>query len=244
MPLPMVARRAERDPVLIFDLDGTMLAVNSFPCWVRFMLRAPFAQLRPAQRTRAVAATLLLLALRKTGLIGHEDFKRRLQHRWQAATAGDRGAAEQLLISQLLRAVRPEMAPALAAIATGSIDAVLATAAVADYAEGLGRALGFAHVLATKRQRAPSEPSNAGAQKRDAVMQFLAGRGWHERPRIVFTDHRDDLPLMRLCETVVWFGTARDRATLERDLPHLRIAVGPEAVADVLQDTRAEAAMG
>jgi phosphoserine phosphatase len=243
MPLPMVARRAQRDPVLIFDLDGTVLAVNSFPFWVRFMLRAPFAQLRPTQRLRVAAATLLLLASRKAALIGHEDFKRRVQHRWQEATADDRGAAEQLLIGQLLRAVRPEMAPALAAIASGSIDAVLATAAAADYAEGLGRALGFTHVLATKRRRAPSEPSNAGIRKCETVMEFLAGRAWLERPRIVFTDHRDDLPLIGQCQTIIWFGAPRDRSALGRDLPHLRIA-GPEAIAQVLREARAETVLG
>jgi phosphoserine phosphatase len=240
----MVARRAERDPVLIVDLDGTVLAVNSFPCWVRFMLWGPVAQRGLAHRSRVAGATLFLLALRKAGLIGHEDFKRRLQHRWQVATAGDRGASEQLLIGRLSRTVRPEMAPALAAIASGSIDAVLATAAVADYADGLGRALGFAHVLATKRQRGAGEPSNAGMHKRDAVMKFLVDRGWQERPRIVFTDHLDDLPLIAQCSTVAWFGAAQDRAVLAQGLPHLRIAASPEAIAEILREAHAEAAMG
>ena len=34
---------SKADPVFIFDLDGTLISVNSFPHWVIYMLRGKFA---------------------------------------------------------------------------------------------------------------------------------------------------------------------------------------------------------
>ena len=87
-------------------------------------------------------------------------------------------------------------------------DAVLATAAAADYAEPLGRRLGFQHVLATRADRSAGEPANAGAVKRRSVDDFLRHAGWRDRSLILFTDHLDDLPLILDCDVVCWFGSA------------------------------------
>ena len=42
--------------------------------------------------------------------------------------------------------------------------------------------------------------------KRDRVLALLRQLDWFTRPRILFTDHLDDLPLMRECDAVFWFG--------------------------------------
>ncbi|HXS41096.1 MAG TPA: haloacid dehalogenase-like hydrolase [Stellaceae bacterium] len=222
----MVARRSGEIPVLIFDLDGTILAVNSFPHWAAYVARGCFPHLGLGRRARIASAAIALLGLRKLGLCDHETLKRRLQHLWQSATLDDGGACELNFIGGLSRHVRPELKPILAAVAAGKVDAVLATAAAADYADALGRSLGFADVLATPRSRRPSEPSNRGEHKRDSVMTLLRARGWQDRPRAVFTDHADDLPLIRLCQTLYWFGTARDLAAIEAMLPELRVFAG------------------
>ena len=212
--------------MLILDLDGTILSVNSFRRWVLCLMHARFPHLAPTERLAVACATLRALSERKMRLTGHEALKWRLQKLWQAATDGDGGASEGAFVDELMGFVRPELVPVLNAVASGRVDAVLATAAVGDYAYGLGKALGFSHVLATNPQRAATEPSNVGERKRQAVLDFIAGRGWQDRPRILFTDHEDDLPLMRVCRTVYWFGSDRERSAIQRIAPKIDLRPG------------------
>lgn len=200
--------------VVILDLDGTVLSVNSFRLWVAHMLRARFPHLPPIKRLGIALAAGRLLAARKTGLMGHEALKWRLQQLWCRAVEGGETGPEAALVERLKSFVRPELYPVLAAVADGRMDGVLATAAVADYAHGLASALSLPHVLATARERTADSPSNVGPHKRDAVLGFLADRGWAERPLILFTDHREDLPLIRVCGTVYWFGDEADGTAL------------------------------
>jgi phosphoserine phosphatase len=108
----------------------------------------------------------------------------------------------------LLRLVRPNLGSLLSLMVQRQFDSVLATAAAADYAEPLGRRLGFQHVLATRADRLAGEPANARAAKQQSVGDFLRHAGWCDRSLILFTDHLDDLPLILDCDIVCWFGSA------------------------------------
>lgn len=219
----------DAQPVLVFDLDGTVLSVNSFPHWASFLLRHPLPHLRPVRRARIRIGVGVALVRRKLGRMGHEELKWRLQRLWQDATAGDGGQAERALQDRLMRYVRPDLQPALATVALGA-DAVLATAAAADYADGLGRRLGFRHVLSTATRRDRPGASNVGEGKRDAVLAFLERQGWSARPRILFTDHRDDLPLIEVCTETRWFGPAPRLREVQAELPGAQIGFGPAAL--------------
>jgi phosphoserine phosphatase len=201
-------------PVLIVDLDGTVLSINSFRRWVLFLLRGRFPGIGRLARARLATATASLLLARRLHLVDHETLKRALQGLWQRATAFDQGAAERAFLVELDGYVRPSLRPLLAAIAAGEHDAILATAAAGDYAEAFGVRLGFRHVLATKRVRVRGVLSNDGDRKREAVLELLGALGWRERPLVLLTDHEDDLPLVRLCPTVYWFGPRRPHASL------------------------------
>ena len=183
-------------PVVVFDLDGTILRVNSFPRWVLFLIAGRVPRLGPHRRALLSLRTVSLLLRRKLAGASHEDFLWRLQGVWRSACARPDAPAERFE-TKLLRLVRPNMASVLELVATERIDAVLATAAAEDYAVGLGRRLGFRHVLATASNRRHGEPANAGARKREQVLALLDACGWRRRPLILFTDHLDDLPLMR-----------------------------------------------
>ena len=221
--------------MLILDLDGTVLSVNSFRRWVLYLMRARFPHLGAAHRLAIACATVSALSARKLRLTGHEALKWRLQKLWQAATDGDGGSSERVLVEDLTAFVRPELAGVLKAVAAGEVDAVLATAAAGDYAYGFGKSLGFTHILATDPMRAVTEPSNVGERKRQAVLDFITSRGWQDRPRILFTDHEDDLPLIRICETVYWFGSDRERAAVQRMAPGIRILPGLSASYDTME---------
>jgi phosphoserine phosphatase len=92
------------------------------------------------------------------------------------------------------------------------LDAVLATAAASDYAAGLAQRLGFRYALTTSPDNDAITPRNSGTRKRDRVRALLHQFGWHTRPLVLFTDHIDDLPLMRDSDAVCWFGSTNELA--------------------------------
>jgi phosphoserine phosphatase len=196
-------------PVVVFDLDGTILRVNSFPRWVQFLIVGRVPGLGPHRRALLSLRTVSLLLRRKLMRASHEDFLWRLQGAWRSACV-QRCAAAERFEETLLRLVRPNMASVLELVATDRIDAVLATAAAEDYAMSLGHRLGFRHVLATASNRRYGAPANSGAQKREQVLALLDECGWCKRPLILFTDHLDDLPLMCDSTTVYWCGPLRE----------------------------------
>ena len=201
--------RDDGTPVVVFDLDGTILRVNSFPRWVLFLIFGRVPRLGPHRRALLSLRTVSLLLRRKLAGASHEDFLWRLQGVWRSACAR-RDAPAERFATKLLRLVRPNMASALELVATERIDAVLATAAAEDYAVNLGRRFGFRHVLATASNRRHGEPAHAGARKREQVLALLDECGWRRRPLILFTDHLDDLPLIRDSTTVYWCGPLQE----------------------------------
>jgi phosphoserine phosphatase len=207
--------RLDVTAVVVFDLDGTILEVNSFPYWVRFLIAGRLPELGAARRTMLSLRTMSQLLRRKLLRSSHEDFQWRLQRLWQSACRARPRASLGGFEAALLRHVRPNLATALRLVAERQIDAVLATAAAEDYAAGLGRRLGFRHVLATRSGRSRGASANSGERKCQEVLAFLRARGWYERPIILFTDHVDDLPLIGASSVVYWCGptAALDRVT-------------------------------
>jgi len=209
------------EPVLIFDLDGTILRRNSFPLFVlALLLGAPNLSL--GTRVALSLATQRLLLARKLGRLGHDDFLRSLQDAWRGATQSG-AALQDRLQARLLRLVRPNIVPVLGLVADDAMDSLLATAAAGEYAVPLGRALGFSTVLATPAGRTADEPSNSGSRKRDRVLSWLAERGWADKPRIFFNDDLADLPLMLECQAVCWFGGERALRKARAVAPHVRL---------------------
>ncbi len=202
------------EPVYIFDLDDTILSCNSFPLWAWRMLRGQVPRSGGLRQAATGIAVGRLLLQRKLGLLRHAVLKQRLQAIWRHATAGDGGAHAAAFAEALERHLRPNMAGVLQQVRNGEVDAVLATAAAGEYAHALGRRLGFAAVLASD-----DGYDNLGPEKCRRVLAFLAERGWSDRPRVLFTDHVDDLPLMRASELVCWLGPDAEHAGVARQLP-------------------------
>lgn len=220
-PTSPAANPAHPRPVYVFDLDGTLLSCNSFPLWAMHMLRGRVPHRGRARQAATSLAVARLLLRRKLGRLRHAALKQRLQAIWQHATAGDAGTHAERLGHSLERYLRPNMAEMLRQVRAGEVDAVLATAAAGEYAHALGRRLGFDAVLASD-----DGSDNLGEEKSRRVLAFLAERNWSARPRIVFTDHLDDLPLMRACDAVCWFGPDNEHADIARQLPGIATVAG------------------
>jgi phosphoserine phosphatase len=212
------------EPLWLFDLDGTIIDVNSFPLWVSEMLTS-----RVSVSLRAAAA----LAARKVLRQSHIDFKRRLQRLWaEAAPTGAADRALGALLERLMSHVRPSLETLLDDVRHERVDAVLTTAAAAEYALPLARQLGFRHAIATPPGGKTDAPDNVGQAKRDRTLAYLTAQGWAARPRILFTDHLDDLPLIRECQSLLWFGTPADYGMLRGELPGLETIAARELAAD------------
>ena len=219
------------DPVLIFDLDGTILRRNSFPYWVLALLSGSG---QGSLHTRLPLSWHVqsLLIRRKLGRIDHDTFLRALQRLWNE-TGATNGRPADRLQARLERLVRGNMTLLLRDVAGGALDAVLATAAAAEYAEPLARELGFRYVLATSCDT--RHPTNRGTHKSERVLAFLDSMGWASRPRIFFNDHMDDLPLMQQSQAVCWFGRPRALAAARIAAPDARFVAASTLSATELQ---------
>jgi len=199
--------RRDLPPVLIFDLDGTILQINSFPLWVLFLIGGQLSTLGTRRRFALSVRSQVALARRKLRRTNHDEFLRELQLLWHEMSGSDGAMLADRFAVDLLRRVRTNLNSTLRWVQSGEVDAILATAAAAEYAEGLGQRLGFRHILATPANRRSGEPCNSGTSKRNRVFRLLAERNWESRALILFTDHADDVPLMQESCVVYWFGS-------------------------------------
>src|SRR5579883_3380438 len=120
-------------PVVVFDLDGTILNVNSFPHWVLFLIAGRIRGLGWRRRAALSLRCQLLLLRRKLLRRSHDELLHRLQQAW-AYVSKDTPVTLTRFEDTLLRRVRPNLAAVLDLVRMERIDAVLATAASADYA--------------------------------------------------------------------------------------------------------------
>jgi phosphoserine phosphatase len=208
-------QHADTAPVLVFDLDETVLSINSFPRWVSYLIIGRLPGLGVRRRVLLSLRVSFLLLRRKIGGIDHRRLLQLLQTAWQAAATDRAETIGSRFRTDLMQYVRPNLQSLLTMIAAGQVDAILATAALSDYAEEFGRELGFRHILMTPAGDDPTTFVNSGTRKRDRVLEFLKQHDWAGRPLILFTDHLNDLPLIRESSAVCWFGSREELATAD-----------------------------
>ena len=174
--------------VLATDLDGTVVDVNTFPYFVRFLTRRLVAARRPVALGRLLAAGVL----RRLHVLPHHALKR---------VVCDLGAtlppAEVAEWSRLMLAEHghPEVVDLVRAW-TGR--AMLTTAAPEVYAVHLGDLLGITEVHAS-HVRGRTLVNNEGPEK----TRRLASAGLERVDLFVTDDMVIDLPMARLAERVL-----------------------------------------
>ncbi len=184
--------------VLLVDLDGALLCGNSFHLWLRYIVAGGLGTVRPSPRWRCRLAVLLYSAMRLSRLLDHAAWKHRVQKAWAAAMAGSRDPSGELegFVAVLKARIDKGLLARIREAQGNQAVAVLTTAAAAEYAEALADDLGFDAVVATPRGGDVHWRHNIGAVKCRCTLAILEERKWHDRRRILYTDHLDDLPLM------------------------------------------------
>jgi hypothetical protein len=74
---------ADAAPVLVFDLDETILRVNSFPLWVQFVIAGRLPGLGWRRRALLSLHAQRLVLWRKLGRLSHDALRWRLLLAWQ-----------------------------------------------------------------------------------------------------------------------------------------------------------------
>jgi hypothetical protein len=194
------------DCVIVVDLDGTLLKVNSFPRWVLHLF---VKSLRHARIDLSLTIARALMG-RKTGALPHSAFKQILIE-LQYPETWDRD-----YVLGLSGVVRWDLVNRIAARG-GNI--LIATAAPLRYAKYLPDILGhrFASVLGSEIVGNKLR-DNCGANKLDAVREHT-GAGQIPIAEL-YTDHHDDLPLARQATRVVLVAPSEETMVLMAPYVH------------------------
>lgn len=193
--------------VYLVDLDGTLLHGNSFHKWLKYIMWRRYSGVTSVCRL----TTAFLCMLRAIRLIDHAHLKRGVQKSWgrqwieRLSPGFLAGPFVEILCAdvrlQLLSEVQQLMNHAQAVV-------VLTTAAPAEYAYPLGAALGFRHIVATPYGHSADWYHNLREAKRDHTIAYLRQIGITAScPMVLFTDHIDDTPLIKLSTQTFWYGT-------------------------------------
>ena len=195
----------DRAPVVIFDLDNTLLAGNSFH---RLVYLLHFRRGRPRPTWRTTAATWRATLRRGVHRQSRVEYKRAVQAllvRDARVGDGDRPFGEAF--AQLLETnLDPVVHECFRMAKDRDCLTMLSTGALPEYAMPLGERLDFDVVIATSAFGDDPWVENIGERKREHAQAAAERLGLHNRFSILIADHDDDLPLASACDAVFWHG--------------------------------------
>lgn len=222
-------------PILILDLDETILSVNSFRYWVLHLLFGRIYGLTNFKRINFSAKVSATIINNKIFRKGHALLRNNLQ----GLLKKEKIKNEVFLLGfqEMLQCkIRPCFITMLTEIGEGKRDAVLATAAAEEYAVNFGQKLGFKHIVATVHFAEDNNINllNDGIEKCNHTTKLLRELSWSERPKVLMTDNITDLPLMELCQKTLWFGDENEMKTIKNKIANVRIVMASNFSAEEL----------
>lgn len=189
--------------VALFDMDGTLFALDSQVRFCRWVLRR-----RPWRRLYLLflLPVALLCGLR---LIARDTLKRAfLAYAWRMSAADLQAECRAFAEQEILPAVYPQLRERLAAHQAAGDVCVLCSASPAWWTQEVAALLGFTHCIGTPLEtggrvpllpRIPAPGNNKGANK----LTRLAAQFGITRAAVGYTDSAADEPMLTICDRAV-----------------------------------------
>lgn len=180
--------------VVVFDLDGTLIAGNSFHQWL-FALT-----LWLLKRGRLLSCLRLLFWIGARGVryIPHLELKRQI-----IALSVDVNPSKAMVsafVDKLVAVVRPELLQKIREHKQEGARVAVATAAIDLYLPGFAEYCGADDLIATSSRLSPSWQENLKARKLQSIQEYY---GKDVVIDAVYSDHSDDLPLFRAAKRAI-----------------------------------------
>lgn len=174
--------------IIIIDLDGTFVSVNTFHKWIKFLFIETLKKFQLIRVTRI----LTIITLRALKWIDHAKMK-------QMILEISEKSIQQKQIRQFVTTLNPYVNKNLLDIIQNSSNTtILATAAPLLYAQSIKGFYHFDYILATNNITQSPWQENIREIKAKNVQKLFEKHAWKIQESILYTDHHDDMPLMHL----------------------------------------------
>jgi phosphoserine phosphatase len=196
--------------VVVFDLDGTLIPGNSFHEWLKSILFMRLNNMKSIPGLILYLKTVCVVICRLMRFNSHAEMKYKIQRAWKIFNKTKHTEVTLApLLSKLAGEVRPELRATISRLCKARVPVIISTAAPEEYSVPFGKQLGVDLVLATVND---SSAWTENLSERKAITTLAEIKKWDiGNTRILFfTDHLDDLPLMRHADYVVWYGSNED----------------------------------
>lgn len=208
--------------IVFVDLDGTYVASNSFHRWLKYLAFSSASPLSPFGRARV----LLLVGQRAAHGITHARLKAGVLETVAKLSAAKQSASADAFARSLAADIAAPVRERVESLRQNGAQIVLATAAPGNYAHAFANQQGFDDCLATEAIAGPDWHELLGPHKAAACAAYCAGKGVGADTAIAFTDHKDDLPLIRQSRLTIWCGPPEELTTIQSATPTQVIGLG------------------
>jgi phosphoserine phosphatase len=208
-------------PLIVVDLDETLLPFNSFHWWLKLLMSWKGRHIgMKAQAIIGCAA-----AARGFRLISHGLLKKTVMRVWakvKKRSARDSDEFASNFARDLVLRSRFSLRRFIEdARATGA-QCWLATAAPEDYTSHISKWMEFDLIIATESPRDEGWVECLGVSKRERIAAYRKKMGLENEPLVVVTDHLDDTPVCLMAMYVVWCGSNNDWSKIKSAHPTLK----------------------
>ena len=176
--------------LLIIDLDGTFVSVNTFHKWMRFLFIEELKRLHFV----SLFQILKIAFLRLMKKISHTQMK---FHILEISEQYINKRQINHFVDTLESYVNPHI---LHQLQDTSNKTLLATAAPLLYAQAIQKKYHFDNVIATAYTYEDDWKENIKEEKKNTYLKMLDTHDMHPKDVILYTDHYDDIPLMKLSD--------------------------------------------
>jgi len=176
--------------IVVVDLDGTFVSVNTFHKWIKFLFIEEVKHIHFS----SVFQILRIISMRYLKLINHSEMK------FKILKISEQAINEKQIITFVQSLHKYVNHDVLTFIKSKPSTTILATAAPLLYAEKFKDIYSFQYILATPYTGSDNWEENIRNIKKKNLISLLKTYGLNQQVSIFFTDHYDDLPIMKYAD--------------------------------------------